>query len=101
MTEVRWTAQAADDLQAIYDFIARDSEQYAQVIVEGILAAIDTLEQFPMLAEWFLKDNATIYANLSNHHTESFIELAKKSISSPFFELLACSVEFRITDRIK
>ena len=41
MTEVRWTTQAADDLQAIYDFIGRDSEQYAQVIVEGILAAID------------------------------------------------------------
>ena len=38
MTEVRWTTQAADDLQAIYDFIGRDSEQYAQVIIEGILA---------------------------------------------------------------
>ena len=49
MTEVRWTTQAADDLQAIYDFIGRDSEQYAQVIVEGILAAIDNLEQFPLL----------------------------------------------------
>jgi plasmid stabilization system protein ParE len=41
VTEVRWTTQATDDLQAIYDFIGRDSEQYAQVIVEGILAAID------------------------------------------------------------
>ena len=49
MTEVRWTTQAADDLQAIYDFIGRDSEQYAQVIIEGILAAIDNLEQFPLL----------------------------------------------------
>jgi toxin ParE1/3/4 len=49
VTEVRWTTQAADDLQAIYDFIGRDSEQYAQVIVEGILAAVDGLEQFPFL----------------------------------------------------
>jgi toxin ParE1/3/4 len=49
VTEVRWTTQAADDLQAIYDFIARDSEQYAQAIVEGILAATDGLEQFPFL----------------------------------------------------
>jgi len=49
VTEVRWTTQAADDLQAIYDFIGRDSEQYAQVIIEGILAAIDNLEQFPLL----------------------------------------------------
>lgn len=49
MTEVRWTTQAADDLQAICDFIARDSPQYAQLIVEGILAAVDSLEQFPLL----------------------------------------------------
>jgi len=49
VTEVRWTTQAADDLEAIYDFIARDSPQYAQLIVQGILAAVGTLEQFPLL----------------------------------------------------
>ena len=49
MTEVGWTPQAADDLQAIYDFIARDSPYYAQVIVEGILASIDQLERFPLM----------------------------------------------------
>jgi hypothetical protein len=42
--EVRWTPQAADDLQAIYDFIARDSPHYAQLRVEDILAAIDRLD---------------------------------------------------------
>jgi len=26
--EIRWTLQAADDLQAIYDYIARDSPHY-------------------------------------------------------------------------
>ena len=49
MTEVRWTTQAADDLQSIYDFIARDSPQYAQLTIDGILAAVDSLEQFPLL----------------------------------------------------
>ncbi len=49
MTEVRWTPQAADDLQAIYDFIARDSPHYARVTIEGVLAAIDRLEQFPLM----------------------------------------------------
>ena len=49
MTKVRWTPQAADDLEAIYEFIARDSPHYAQITVEGIIAAIDRLEQFPML----------------------------------------------------
>lgn len=32
MTEVRWTTQAADDLQAIYDFSARDSVRRFQNI---------------------------------------------------------------------
>jgi len=49
VTEVRWTPQAADDLQAIYDFIARDSPHYARVTIEGVLAAIDRLEQFPLM----------------------------------------------------
>ena len=49
MTKVRWTPQAADDLEAIYEFIARDSAHYAQITVEGIIAAIDRLEQFPLL----------------------------------------------------
>jgi toxin ParE1/3/4 len=49
VTAVRWTPQASDDLQAIYDFIARDSPHYAQLTVEDLLAAIDRLEQFPLL----------------------------------------------------
>jgi len=89
--EVRWTMQAADDLQAIYDFIGRDSEQYAQVIVEGILAAADSLEQFPFLGpNGTRKGNATIFANLSSRRTESFIESAKPSTFSLSFERLAC-----------
>jgi len=49
VTKVRWTPQAGVDLEAIYEFIARDSPHYAQITVEGILAAIDRLEQFPLL----------------------------------------------------
>jgi plasmid stabilization system protein ParE len=49
VTLVRWTPQAADDLQAIYDFIARDSPHYAQLTVEDILAAIDRLARFPLM----------------------------------------------------
>jgi addiction module RelE/StbE family toxin len=49
VTSIRWTPQAADDLQAIYEFIARDSTHYAQLTVENILAAIDLLERFPLI----------------------------------------------------
>ena len=48
MIEVRWTPQAAEDLEAIYDFIARDSPHYAQLTVEGILAAVDRLRELPL-----------------------------------------------------
>ena len=49
MIDIRWTTQAADDLQAIYDFIERDSPRYALLIAEDILAGIDNLAQFPLL----------------------------------------------------
>jgi addiction module RelE/StbE family toxin len=49
VTEVRWTPQAAEDLESIYDFIARDSQHYAQLTAEKILAAIDLIEQFPLM----------------------------------------------------
>ncbi len=77
MTEVRWTPQATDDLQAIYDFIGRDSPHYAQVIVEDLLAGIDRLERFPLTADTSQSVHARIFENLSNHHTGLSIELAK------------------------
>ena len=46
---VHWTSQATDDLQAIYDFIARDSPHYAQLTVEEIILAVDRLVQFPLM----------------------------------------------------
>ena len=49
MIAVRWTPQAEDDLQAIYDFIARDSKHYARLVVEEILAAVDTIARFPLV----------------------------------------------------
>jgi addiction module RelE/StbE family toxin len=49
VTSVRWTPQAADDLQAIYDFIARDSRHYAQLVVEDILGTVNRLPQFPLM----------------------------------------------------
>ena len=47
MTPVRWSQQAADDLEAIYTHIARDSVPYATTMVERILHAVDRLESFP------------------------------------------------------
>jgi toxin ParE1/3/4 len=37
-----------DDLQAIRDFIGRDSPRYATMVVERIVAAVDILDRFPL-----------------------------------------------------
>jgi plasmid stabilization system protein ParE len=39
MAEIRWTPQAADDLEAIADFISGDSPQYARLFVIDVLDA--------------------------------------------------------------
>ena len=47
MAEVRWTPQAADDLEAITNFIAADSPQYATLFAMDVLVAVERLANFP------------------------------------------------------
>ena len=47
MAQVRWTPQAADDLDAIAEFIARDSAHFAGLFVANILQTVDQLADFP------------------------------------------------------
>ena len=49
MGQVRWTPQAADDLDAICQFIARDAPQFATTLADRILRATDRLASFPRL----------------------------------------------------
>lgn len=44
-----WTEPGLDDLQAIRDYIARDSETYAGDFVENILSAVERLSTFPRI----------------------------------------------------
>jgi len=47
VAEVRWTPQAADDLEAIAGFIGEDSPHYASIFVIDVLAAAERLADFP------------------------------------------------------
>jgi len=47
MAEVRWTPQAADDLEAVADFIATNSPYYARLFTMDVLAAVERLADFP------------------------------------------------------
>jgi plasmid stabilization system protein ParE len=44
---IRWSPQGADDLAAIRDYIARDSGQYAKLVVQRIAGAIELLATAP------------------------------------------------------
>jgi len=47
MSKVKWTHTALDDLDAIKEYIARDSVYYAVKFVDDAFAATDNLELFP------------------------------------------------------
>jgi toxin ParE1/3/4 len=47
MAVVRWAEHARDDLREVFDFIARDSPQAAEALVERILRATEQLQRFP------------------------------------------------------
>ena len=46
MAEVRWTPQALGDLEAITEFIAKDSPHYASLFVLDVFSAVERLERF-------------------------------------------------------
>ena len=49
MVEVRWTPQAAEDLDAIAEFIGQDSEHYATLFVMNALEVVERLKDYPCM----------------------------------------------------
>jgi len=47
MAEVRWTPQAAEDLEAVTEFIAKDSPHYASLFAINVFHAVERLVDFP------------------------------------------------------
>lgn len=48
MVEVRWTLQAIEDINGIAEFIARDSERYAEMQVMRFFAEEDGISSNPL-----------------------------------------------------
>jgi toxin ParE1/3/4 len=46
---VRWTSDAADDLERICDYIAEDRPESARRVAQSVVERIGTLETFPRL----------------------------------------------------
>lgn len=47
MAQIKWTPQSLDDVEAIANFIARDSSYYAQIFTTRVFEAVDRLNLFP------------------------------------------------------
>lgn len=48
MTRISWTLQALDDVESIRRYVARDSEEYASLLVARFLQAVERLADFPV-----------------------------------------------------
>ena len=47
MVKVVWTDSAIEDLNDIGDYIAKDSERYAEITVQRLFNSVDILEDYP------------------------------------------------------
>lgn len=47
MTRIEWTDPAIADLENIQAYIAKDSDEYADAIIERLILSVDQLELFP------------------------------------------------------
>ena len=47
--EVKWSPEAIEDLEAIAEYIARDSEYYARAVVTEIFSASRSAGEFPLI----------------------------------------------------
>ena len=51
MVKIIWTDSAIDDLNDIGEYIAKDSERYAQITVEKLFNAVDILLEHPRVGK--------------------------------------------------
>lgn len=47
--ELKWSPEATEDLEAIAEYIARDSEFYARAVVSEILKTTRSIPEFPLI----------------------------------------------------
>ena len=48
MVKLRWSPQAASDLESLCEYIAKDSLEYARLLAATIVATIESIPDFPM-----------------------------------------------------
>ena len=64
MVQVKWTLLAVDDLRSIFDYIARDSKQYAKIQVIRLRARTKILKTYPFSGKLVPEYNDENYREL-------------------------------------
>ncbi len=49
MTRIEWTRSAVADVRSLRDYVARDSEVYADRLVQNIIETVEKVTSFPLL----------------------------------------------------
>ncbi len=65
MVRVEWAAPAVEDLEGVYEYIARDSPRYARNTVERITESAARLARFPQLGQVVPEYPQSMYRQLA------------------------------------
>lgn len=65
MVRVDWAKPALEDLESVYEYIARDSPRYARNTIERITEAAGRLAQFPQLGQMLPEFPDSAYRQLA------------------------------------
>ncbi len=92
MVEIIWTIQSIEDLEKIAEYIAKDSEKYAQMQVQNFFEATKSLEEFPkagrIVPELNIKEIREIFVG--------FYRVIYHIISKEKIEILAIHHSYRL-----
>ncbi len=66
MAKLIWTQKAIESLEAIYDYISRDSIQYANYQTRKIVDSVERLSIFPESGKIITEFEQSIYTNAFN-----------------------------------
>jgi len=74
MAEIRWTEEAANCLNDIHDYIARDSPSAAARVVSGIYDRVQMLRSFPALGHRYrLEPEGDVRVLLYGHYRIAYL----------------------------
>jgi len=79
---ITWSAQARRDLHAIRDFIAHDSQHYAQLQIERLISRVERAARMPS----------------RGHPVHEFIESGLREVHEGSYRIIygVCGDEFRV-----